>query len=114
MAIQITVASARKHFHELINRLRYGHEHIITTHHNQEAAVLISTEAYARFKQLEKSKTSYDFSDLSGKLSWQGYEMSAKPINASQRAINRLQKVESKTFACLQNTFFQPALLDLC
>ena len=72
MAEQVKASDARNNFNELINRVRYGHEHIIITHHNQEAAVLISTEEYARFKQLEKSKTSYDFSDLTGKLSWQG------------------------------------------
>lgn len=71
MPKQVNATEARSNFNEIINRVRYGNEHIVITQHNQEAAVLISPEAYAELLKL-KGKQSYDFSDLTGKLEWQG------------------------------------------
>ena len=73
MLKEIKATEARSHFNELINRVRYGNEHIVITHHNQEAAVLISPETYAELLKLKENQSfKYDFNDVVGKLEWQG------------------------------------------
>lgn len=70
---EVKATEARSHFNELINRVRYGNEHIVITLHNQEAAVLISPQEYAELLKLKESQSfRYDFTDVAGKLEWQG------------------------------------------
>jgi prevent-host-death family protein len=53
MAELINATEARNNFNELVNRVRYGKERLIITHHNQEAAVLISREDLELLERLE-------------------------------------------------------------
>ena len=53
MAELINATEARNNFNELVNRVRYGKERLIITHHNQEAAVLISREDLELLEKLE-------------------------------------------------------------
>ena len=78
MVKMVKASEARSNFNELINRVRYGKEQLIITHHNQEAAVLISTADFAKLKTLEASEATYNFSDLIGKLEWQGDALEAQ------------------------------------
>ena len=54
MLKEVKATEARSHFNELINRVRYGNEHIVITLHNQEAAVLISPQDYAELLKLKE------------------------------------------------------------
>ncbi len=49
----VTATEARNNFNELVNRVRYGKKRLIITHHNQEAAALISREDLALLEKLE-------------------------------------------------------------
>ena len=53
MAELVRATEARNNFNELVNRVRYGKERLIITHHNQEAAVLISREDLDLLEKLE-------------------------------------------------------------
>jgi prevent-host-death family protein len=49
----VNATQARNNFNELVNRVRYGKERVIITHHNQEAVALISREDLELLEKLE-------------------------------------------------------------
>jgi prevent-host-death family protein len=53
MATTYTVTEARAHLGEVVNKAQYANEVIELTQHGRTAAVVISTEMLAYFRQLE-------------------------------------------------------------
>jgi prevent-host-death family protein len=53
MAITYTVTEARAHLGEVVNKAQYANEVIELTQHGKIAAVVISTDLLAYFRQLE-------------------------------------------------------------
>ncbi len=64
MTATIKATDAHNSFNELVNRVRYGKERLIITHHNQEAAALISSEDLALLEQLESALRSEKVRDV--------------------------------------------------
>jgi prevent-host-death family protein len=53
MAHHVKATDARNHLNELVNRVRYGKERVIITHHNQEAAAIISRDDLELLERIE-------------------------------------------------------------
>lgn len=77
MPITISMADARKHFADIVNKVAYGKEPIVLTRRGQEVAALVSIDELELLQQIEDH---IDIEDAKKALAEAGEDIPAEEV----------------------------------